>query len=1575
MQFSALNSDSNINPNSNEEFSNPFGALNSTREAVESEAFKNYYRALTLLQEDQYHQAKELLVSVLNSSYLTDSLQDIGKKISIELLKGKAAKLKLAAICNLSRIAEKQESWIECISRCEQALEIDKTDTMVWYRLGRVALKVLELELSAYSFIQTLSRANYMSPARKSLIPILYAIYRYDECLLQCSELLAIAPLSQLAADYANWIMKTQPYTDPPKTPAIDSLLQELHTVGLSELKESPHIKYGNELRHKQNIAYPVKTVLEEWSPTSQLLSLHWVELGAYLLSVFREAEERHDTLRPCRVWREDEELLPREESPDLSKGEEIEKKVSKRRGQELLEDMPACQRRSLRSSQQEGRDREMLNKKMGDLISYFFAPRWSYFQQTHCMSTHPSYPKKVFPPVIDSKLLLKSQPSIEGESAKVKKFLRSHNLSPICSLLPRYLEASSQMFLLRWTHSSTHKLHSIISNMYLTCHGRFLSLPDISTAPSHIDTAHVVLMFIEGMIYQNLPSPAPQPDPDPLLSQAVLEAAFFLERVCYSPLVPFKHWHTFFLRSSWSLSRLAEYRGLIDKQIMLLDHALQTLELCNSIQESAVTPDSNSDCSSSNHEGFSLYYPPDEFILPHPNIHTVINRAIIQESMEKAITANSIDRGILFDYYLKGDHKHLISSIKPFVSDSPNSPFQFLMVRMKMTSECSFIPNLIQVALECIVNGQMEESEIISLLNKILSKLVISICDTLDLTNDMHQLEIELNTLSDVIAVFVNKHKQHPFSIADTLDTVGFIWNLLRILEFYWDIRNTSMRKLIPISPAICLLYYCIQKCNLTADHATESKIIDDDDVTPLSSTAKSLPDNKRRMLFAQKRLSRVNPALGFLFECHELFGGDHFCCSIQALLLHLLLRDTSNTLHTLTEEDSCLKELLEGELIQILFCLFGYPAKRYRALGLSEHRENDDVIPSFDWPSCYLMLHNLYPSSLPTFDDNKSTGISPDLIIVCKRLADQLPYKEYTVISLEILETFIVSESDSFPEQFEVTISSREAECLAMAYYVIADDYLKCHSEKAIDFYKKHLLFYPKHPDSWAGLTLANFRKLQYHLRDRTINTLSHFVSEVTDYMLSVSRCFKQVNRLYPSHSQLLERYGHYCYLVNSFWKNISYLTSTPLPHLASYSIPDTQSELKQSLSVFQKALDFETHIAEPWLYHYLLAKIKKKLLYPFEECFSHLISSSRILHTDGVYYPDHIDCNTTGSAIQAIEVHYVIHSMFIQALLRDKMTALSVVESALLALKEVSPLARTPPPDTAITQCIHDNRFIILRALNIHQVITWHSSLEDRFVSVLVDCIHGLLVCLARFPTHYKSHYRLIRTLWDLNPEVFYTTVRSLLIGPVSSDDIKNDKQLPLFNLKSNLFANMWAYDKSYDIDRPGSFVYHMYRHVSLLFSFLSYRHSAEAFISALSLLKLKPEFARTYLRECERVHLYNAGLLMTAQVLESVYSQGLVGGTAKSLNLLKASYILHSFVLKSLLPSAIKDQLLERLGILLERYFQLYRGPPQEGEYSLNLVLSSCAQLTTVSVSDQVQLAKKPKPIKPKPPAVS
>ena len=1588
MQFSALNSDSSPNPLSPHGTSHPGIAEICTKEALESEAFKLYYRGLSLQQDGQLGGAMEALLSVLDSPYLTHHLQDAGKKVSSELLKGKACKLKFFALRNLACICEQKQAWQECISRCEEALQIDDTDGMLWYRLGRVSLRLFELELCAFALSEALTRSPHLTPARKSLIPVLYAIYRYDECLAHCSLLLSRTPHSQLAADYASWILKSQPFTDPPDSKPIKAIFSRLHSLDLSSLEESPHLREGGRLRAEHRLAFPAAPELEQWQPETAIAAHSWLELGLFLLGLLREADGAGKSLHPCLLLRGDAESPELEDQTD-ARGEEGEKKPHRRRGTECFDFIPAAKRRSLRSSQQpppeEGSRR--LSKDINDLVAEFIASRWPYFSQPHWMTSHPSSPHKspLTPP--DPRLLLRLQPPLEREKEKVSLFLRSHNLSPVCSLLPRFLEASAQLSLLAWPEAG--KLQSVVSQVYLACHGRFLSLPDQLSA-CKLDTAYVVLMFVEIAAQQNCSHP------DAALCQEVLEAAHFLERVCFSPTVPCKQWYGFFLRSCWSLALLSQHRSLLDKQLALLRYALQLFDLYTEMPESdailASSQDSNlSD--SSNLDGFSLEYPPDELTVLHPNLHTVISRGLVQERIQKVMTSHSIDREILFDYFLRGENKSLIGSIRPFVSNSSNAPFSFLLAPLQTPTDSGLAVNLVLLSLECIRSS--EDGAGLPLCLDILSSLVVSISDRIDSTQDASTgLEAELSTLTDVTELFVFREKRGELKFDSSSQFEGFVWCLLRILQFYWEVQSSSVKRLLPLSPVICLLFHSIKlhdrlsrpdsHDDVTSDSTpkTELQMGTETPSLPLSPSARAPDPTEKRSLLAQSKLNSLNPGLCFLFECHELFGSARHCCLQQGQLLHLLLQETSRALLGLGRDEgcTCVREMLQAELTQILFCLFGYPAKRFRSLGLSEHRESEECLPVFHWPSCYLMLTHLCPSSLPPFDDNKSIGVSPDLIILCKRIAEHLPYQQHTGISPQQLDAFIESESDSFPAEFTVSPSSHEALCISRVYYVIADDFLKSHSSRAIEFYSRHLLFHPTHPDSWAGLTLANFRKFQYSLDERKQYSSASYVREIRDAIVRVSKCFKQANRLYPSHSQLLERFGHFCYQINSFWRHLSNSLILPetgrvygeLPHP-----PNTDLELEQSLSVFQKALDFESHFAEPWLHHYLLAKIKMKLGRSLEECFSHLATSARTLHADRAAYPEHVDCNSANYACEAIEVHYLIHSYFIKYLLGDRPGALECVERGLLALKEVSPLSSSPPHDTSIELFMQTHKSQILEALG-------HSpppTRGERFMGALVGSIRGLLVCLARFPTHYKPQYRLAKTLWDISPEIFCDIVKSLLIGPIPFNDFKNEKLLPLFNLRSNLFSNMWAL-KSYDINRPGSFVYHMYRHVTLLYSVLAHRHSVEALISLLSLLKVKPEFAKTYLREYERVQLYHTGLLITFRVLEAVSSPDPIATSVKPLNLLKVGYILRNFSLKSSLPVQVREEMEGKLGPILLSLYKTYKGSPAE-EYSLDKVLSFCAQHTNVSTPGEqgqhLKKSTKPKsgqtqPLKPKLPIV-
>ena len=110
------------------------------------------------------------------------------------------------------------------------------------------------------------------------------------------------------------------------------------------------------------------------------------------------------------------------------------------------------------------------------------------------------------------------------------------------------------------------------------------------------------------------------------------------------------------------------------------------------------------------------------------------------------------------------------------------------------------------------------------------------------------------------------------------------------------------------------------------------------------------------------------------------------------------------------------------------------------------------------------------------------------------------------------------------------------------------------------------------------------------------------------------------------------------------------------------------------------------------------------------------------------------------------------------------------------------------------------------------------------ERELISQLVE---NLKICIARFPQHYKSYYRLAKLGVREND---WTFVRKVLlnsqnkttnilesISKESDNNVLKYQDLPaLFGERSrtNFFAGIWR-TPSGDIDRPGSFSRHLNR----------------------------------------------------------------------------------------------------------------------------------------------------------------
>ncbi|XP_034242546.1 calcineurin-binding protein cabin-1-like [Thrips palmi] len=144
---------------------------------------------------------------------------------------------------------------------------------------------------------------------------------------------------------------------------------------------------------------------------------------------------------------------------------------------------------------------------------------------------------------------------------------------------------------------------------------------------------------------------------------------------------------------------------------------------------------------------------------------------------------------------------------------------------------------------------------------------------------------------------------------------------------------------------------------------------------------------------------------------------------------------------------------------------------------------------------------------------------------------------------------------------------------------------------------------------------------------------------------------------------------------------------------------------------------------------------------------------------------------------------------------------------------------------------------------------------------------QCLVAMEECLARYPRHYKSFYRLCHHYFRSKHHRNYKKCRQLLLG---DNRLSQSTKLISGLFKSNgvhsMFNDVWRIPIE-EIDRAGSFASHMSRCVHLLMELLRALRD-HAFLLKLSIfLKRDPEKKdKKYLRDNERADLSKQALVL-------------------------------------------------------------------------------------------------------------
>ncbi|XP_078044095.1 calcineurin-binding protein cabin-1 [Augochlora pura] len=225
----------------------------------------------------------------------------------------------------------------------------------------------------------------------------------------------------------------------------------------------------------------------------------------------------------------------------------------------------------------------------------------------------------------------------------------------------------------------------------------------------------------------------------------------------------------------------------------------------------------------------------------------------------------------------------------------------------------------------------------------------------------------------------------------------------------------------------------------------------------------------------------------------------------------------------------------------------------------------------------------------------------------------------------------------------------------------------------------------------------------------------------------------------------------------------------------------------------------------------------------------------------------------------------------------------------------------------------------------------------NMRDEDVAALIAyCLAGLEQCVLRFSEHYKSFYRLSHFFFNNKTAKDITKCRNLLLDTYSCQFYRGETFQGLFadRKSTNFFSGVWHIPNR-EVDRPGSFAFHMSRCVTLLMQVLKETNDGRMLMQLSVQLGKTPESDKKYLRDSEREQLSRQALTLC---LQSLRTKVQLMGTAPSdsisnknpdnrTQVLLDTFWVYQRALKSFPP---KEQAIQMLSTLLVDTYKTYVG---------------------------------------------
>ncbi|OXB73284.1 UNVERIFIED_CONTAM: hypothetical protein H355_008260, partial [Colinus virginianus] len=1065
-----------------------------TKEAQEAEAFALYHKALDLQKHDRFEESAKAYHELLEIRLLREAVLSGDEK---EGLKHPGLMLKYSTYKNLAQLAAQRDDLETAMEFYLEAVMLDSTDVNLWYKIGRVAIKLIRLPLARHAFEEGLRCNPDHWPCLDNLITILYTLSDYPTCLYFICKALEKDCLYSKGLVLKEKIFEEQPLLRKDSLRMFLKCDMSIHNVNVSTAETGRIIDEALELRKKRQAL-----LVQEREPDLRLIQpipfLTWKCLGEALLAMYQhlttcdpprpslgkriDLSEYRDpvqhlvlspTSTPVSVIQptpvsttavvtvpepvlaytpvtpnfpshSQNSLEPGATVGDITAGDKSKKGVKRRR---ITEDSgETAKRRSARVRNTKCKKEEKVDFQ--ELLVKFLPARLRKLDPEEEEDPFNNYEvqseikEENFQHVGPHRMSFDSTTFMESEKQDVHEFLLDNlNNGGILELMMRYLKVISQKFLVKWPPG----LSEVVLSIYTSWRKHSTSLPNPllrDSSNQHIkDMMLMSLSCMELQLDQWLLAKGKNSTVSPRNCPAVSVNGKF------GSDLPGIH----FLGDLLQLSFASSQRDLFEEGWMEfvtrvywlkarflalqgdMEQALENYDICTEMLQSSTTMQPKAGDESS-------------VVIRLPNLHV---DSVVSLEEVSAFAGDSLLK-------LK-DYKQCFECSEVALNEAS----QQMMNMTAASAKEEWVATVTQLLIG--IDSSLSSD------NSILKESSV--------TSSLVRLTTNLIQIIDC-SMAVQEEPKEPY-VSSVLP-----WIILhRIIQHEEDAFQS-----------LC----CQQQQN-------QGEGVNPD--TPV------LPSS-----------------LMLLNTAHEYLGRRSWCCNSDGALLKFYVQVLEKELAASTSEDTHpYKEELETALEQCFYCLYGFPSKKSKARYLEEHSVQQ---VDLTWEDALFMFEYFKPKTLPEFDSYKTSTVSADLANLLKKTATIVPRTDKPMLSLDTVSAYIegtCSKAPSLPDGADYS-----PPVVTELYYLLADYHFKNKEQsKAIKFYMHDICICPNRFDSWAGMALARASRIQDKLNSNELKS----DGPIWKHSTPVLNCFKRALEIDSSNLSLWIEYGTISYALHSF------------------------------------------------------------------------------------------------------------------------------------------------------------------------------------------------------------------------------------------------------------------------------------------------------------------------------------------------------------------------------------------------------------------------------------------------------